>query len=134
MLISHIVLFFFPGRKTLNYYICIRDFPASDYNLQFKNRWFTIVLIVLSIILCSVIHTKIKLFIKKGKTTTNKNSPAIVCLGINLLKNKIALLMVLTPMVVVLLFLVGLRIMEPAKMNTFPLKTSKICRSCKIFC
>jgi hypothetical protein len=43
-----------------------------------------------------------------------------MCLEINMLKNKKSLLIVITPMIIVLLYLFGVRQMEPLNMNEFP--------------
>jgi hypothetical protein len=69
------VQFFFSERKTINYYVCIRDFPTSDHNLQLKTGWFNVALFMFSIILCSLIYVKVKLFVKKGKTLQSKSHP-----------------------------------------------------------
>ena len=118
--ISQFVQFFFTERKSLYYYICIKDFPASDSKLHLKIRWLTIALVVFSIILCSVIYIKVKLFMKKGETTTAQNSTKMISLEKNMPKSKTAALIVILSMLLMLLFLFGMRKMEPGNMNDFP--------------
>ena len=118
--ICQFVHFFFPGRKTLNYYICIRDFPTSDYSLTFRMRWFTIVLMLISIILCSVIYIKIKVFMKKGQTSSAENTTQLICHEMNMVRNKKSALILLMAILLLLLFVFGMRQMEPGIMNVFP--------------
>jgi hypothetical protein len=118
--ICQFVHFFFPGRKALYYCICIGQFPASDDDLQFNTRWFTIALSMFSIIVCLVIYIKIQIFAEKEEDLATHNSPKMMCLGMNMLKNKKALLAVIAPMLVVLLFLVGTKQIDPLKMNASP--------------
>ena len=118
--ISQLVHFFFPGKKTLNYLMCIREVPSSVDNLKYKTRWFTIALITFSIFLYTVIYIKIKLFMKKVKTTQAQSSSQIMCFKKNMFENKKALLTVITPIIAILLLLLLSMQIEPLRMNIFP--------------
>jgi hypothetical protein len=121
--LSQFVHFFFPGKKTLSYYICIRDFPPSDHSLQYKVRWFTVFLTFLSIFLCLVIYIKIKLFIRQGTAANQigvQNIDRYQSLKINMFTNKLSLLSVLTTMTVFLFLMMGWKSLDPFNMKIYP--------------
>ena len=116
-LISQFVHFFFPGKKTLSYYICIQDYPLSDHTLQYKVRWFTVALTLLSVILCTVIYIKIKLFIRKEVFA---NHAGYKSLTNNMFANKLSLLSVLTTMIVFLFLMMGWKSLDPFNLKVYP--------------
>ena len=116
-LINQFVHFFFPGKKALGYYICIRDYPLSDHTLQYKVQWFTVALTLLSVILCTVIYIKIKLFIIKGAFANHSGYKSLTN---NMFANKLSLLSVLTTMIVFLFLMMGWKSFDPFNLKVYP--------------
>ena len=115
--ICQFVYFFFPGKKTLGFYICIKDYPVTDHSLQYKVQWFTVVLTFLSIFLCSGIYIKIKLFIRKGAI---ENCIEYQTLTGNMFTNKLSLISVFTTMTVFVFLMLGWKSLDPVNLKVYP--------------
>ena len=118
--LNQFVHLYFPGKKALKFYICINDFPISDQHSRYKTRWVTIALGFLSLVLCSSIYIKIKLFVKKGASILNHNLINIPTLKKKKYANKKALVSICVAMITILPLFLFFKQMDPLKMNQYP--------------
>ena len=109
-ILSQFVYFFFPGQKSLNFFICIRNFSTMDNEVQRKTPLPVVLMLGFSIMFCLLINAKILHYKKKGpiNITESQKLGKIKQFEKGMLINKILFLSVLMPLVVALIILLNI--------------------------